>query len=153
MPLDEINKELRDVFGGLLRHASDDRRLSLLELTSDQWRQAAFFHDFLHKTTVLLSLSPEAKEAVHDRDINVAELVKSVHRDILQAEHDCQQAELGTQATEAVNRLLVRHFGNPGLTADDQAADLQHALGFSRSRLEEAMKEAFKAGHTAAHHS
>lgn len=142
MPLDEINKELRDVFGGLLRNASDDRRLSLLELTSDQWRQAAFFHDFLHKTTVLQSLSPEAKEAVHDRDINVAELVKSVHCDILQAEHDCQQAELGTQATEAVNRLLVRHF-----------ADLQHALGFSRSRLEEAMKEAFKAGHTAAHHS
>ncbi len=114
MSLDAQTQELREVFGGLLRHASTDMRMKLLDL---------------------------------------AELVKSVHRNILQTEHDCQQAKLTPQAAEAVNRLLVCHFGNPGLTADDQAADLQHALGFSRSRLEEAMKEAYKVGHAAAHHS
>lgn len=153
MSLDAQTQELREVFGGLLRHASTDMRMKLLDLSTDQWRHAVRMHDLLQKTTFLQSLSPEANDAVHDGDIDLAELVKSVHRDILQTEHDSQQAKLATQAAEAVNRLLVWHFGNPGLTADDQAADLQHALGFSRSRLEEAMKEAYKVGHAAAHHS
>ena len=86
MSLDASSQELREVIGGLLRRASGDTRLRLLEMTADEWRQAASLHDLLQKTTVLQSLSDAAVDAVHDGEIDVALLIKSVHHIVLLAE-------------------------------------------------------------------
>lgn len=86
MSLDASSQELREVIGGLLRRASGDTRLRLLEMTADEWRQAASLHDLLQKTTVLQSLSDAAFDAVHDGDIDVAVLIKSVHHIVLLGE-------------------------------------------------------------------
>lgn len=86
MSLDASSQELREVIGGLLRRASGDTRLRLLEMTADEWRQAASLHDLLQKTTVLQSLSDAAFDAVHDGEIDVALLIKSVHHIVLLAE-------------------------------------------------------------------
>lgn len=86
MSLDASSQELREVIGGLLRCASGETRLRLLEMTADEWRQAASLHDLLQKTTVLESLSGAAFDAVHDGEIDVAVLIKSVHHSVLLAE-------------------------------------------------------------------
>lgn len=86
MSLDASSQELREVIGGLLRRASGETRLRLLEMTADEWRQAASLHDLLQKTTVLQSLSDAAFDAVHDGEIDVAVLIKSVHHIVLLAE-------------------------------------------------------------------